>query len=160
MDRYWSMRPPRCSYNSLAVHSDNQKEEPMVNPPCIATMAQTRCREDYNLLFLMSYAFFLPLYIAGPIIPFNAFCYALRSRASPKRRWLAKVRLGSHDFQGQGGGGEINRDNDLHQLGTEAFSRTAQVLSRRGGIKHITPEGTRDRGNYFSFILRLSLNGY
>eukprot|EP01056_Protomagalhaensia_sp_Gyna25_P002360 Protomagalhaensia_sp_Gyna_25__2359@NODE_22_length_7715_cov_56_973033_g15_i0_p1_GENE_NODE_22_length_7715_cov_56_973033_g15_i0NODE_22_length_7715_cov_56_973033_g15_i0_p1_ORF_typecomplete_len625_score71_40MBOAT/PF03062_19/4_4e02MBOAT/PF03062_19/7_9e02MBOAT/PF03062_19/3_3e27_NODE_22_length_7715_cov_56_973033_g15_i032395113 len=91
LDRYWAVKPPSNSYNSqMVLQSGNYRDEPMNEPLCITSVAQSRCAQDYNILFFLAYALFLPLYIAGPIIPFNAFCHALGSRASPKRIWVFK----------------------------------------------------------------------
>eukprot|EP01055_Gregarina_sp_Pseudo9_P001619 Gregarina_sp_Pseudo_9__1618@NODE_208_length_3611_cov_31_945969_g193_i0_p1_GENE_NODE_208_length_3611_cov_31_945969_g193_i0NODE_208_length_3611_cov_31_945969_g193_i0_p1_ORF_typecomplete_len611_score78_50MBOAT/PF03062_19/1e27Oxidored_q5_N/PF01059_17/2_1e02Oxidored_q5_N/PF01059_17/2_8_NODE_208_length_3611_cov_31_945969_g193_i08092641 len=92
MDRFWAERPPSTSYTSqMVMQTSKQPDEPMSKPLCVSTVAQSRCLEDYNLLFLLSYTFFLPLYIAGPVIPFNAFCHSLSSKASPRRKWLLKA---------------------------------------------------------------------
>lgn len=91
LDRYWAAKPPAVSYTSqMVVQSSKHPDDPMNKPLCVATVAQSRCPDDYNLLFLLSYIFFLPLYVAGPIIPFNAFCHSLSTKALPRRKWLLK----------------------------------------------------------------------
>ncbi|KAI8377970.1 MBOAT, membrane-bound O-acyltransferase family-domain-containing protein [Radiomyces spectabilis] len=91
VDYYWQCRKGREAY-TVARSDESITDKERITIPCRAS--------DYNYVYFISYVFYTPLYLCGPIITFNDFVSQVRQPSSKIQRsyvviyalrWMAVV---------------------------------------------------------------------
>lgn len=88
MDRFWSLAPADPEHVQLSLSTKNTSSIIGLSGNLSDSTDKERAEElraeislpsnSYSLLRMLAYVFYIPLYIAGPIVPFNSFA---RSRS-------------------------------------------------------------------------------
>ncbi|KAL0075901.1 MBOAT, membrane-bound O-acyltransferase family-domain-containing protein [Phycomyces blakesleeanus] len=75
MDYYWQCKAPRPSNQIDDITDEGEiTDKERITTPCIPS--------DYNFMYFLTFVFYLPLYLCGPIVTFNDFISQLRYPSS------------------------------------------------------------------------------
>ncbi|KAI9020033.1 MBOAT, membrane-bound O-acyltransferase family-domain-containing protein [Phycomyces nitens] len=74
MDYYWQFKAPKNNQIDDRINDEEMTDKERITTPCNTS--------DYNIVYFLTYVFYLPLYLCGPIVTFNDFISQLRYPSS------------------------------------------------------------------------------